>query len=42
MIKLITGFVLGVVVSTVGFTGLARVADRGVESIKQTSQEVAK
>jgi hypothetical protein len=42
MIKLIIGFVLGVVVSTVGFTGLARVADRGVESIKQTSQEVAK
>ena len=42
MIKLIIGFVLGVVVSTVGFTGLARVADRGGESIKQTSQEVAK
>ncbi len=42
MIKLIIGFVLGVVVSTIGFTGLARVADRGVESIKQTSQEVTK
>jgi hypothetical protein len=42
MIKLIIGFVLGVVVSTIGFTGLARVADRGVESIKQTSQEVSK
>jgi hypothetical protein len=40
--KLIIGFVLGVVVSTIGFTGLARVADRGVESIKQTSQEVSK
>jgi hypothetical protein len=40
--KLIIGFVLGVIVSTIGFTGLARVADRGVESIKQTSQEVAK
>ena len=42
MIKLIIGFVLGVVVSTIGFTGLARVADRGVEHLKQTSQEVAK
>jgi hypothetical protein len=42
MTKLIIGFVLGVIVSTIGFTGLARVADRGVESIKQTSQEVAK
>jgi hypothetical protein len=42
MTKLIIGFVLGVVVSTIGFTGLARVADRGVEHLKETSQEVAK
>ena len=42
MAKFIIGFVLGVVVSTIGFSGLARVADRGVESIKQTSQEVSK
>ena len=42
MTKLIVGFVLGVIVSTIGFSVLARVADRGVESIKQTSQEVAK
>jgi hypothetical protein len=40
--KFIVGFVLGVVVSTIGFTGLARVADRGVEQLKETSQEVAK
>jgi hypothetical protein len=40
--ELIVGFVLGVVVSTIGFTGLARVADRGVEHLKETSQEVAK
>lgn len=42
MTKLIIGFVLGVVVSTIGFSGLARVADRGVEHLKETSQEVAK
>jgi len=42
MTKLIVGFVIGVVVSTIGFTGLARVADRGVEHLKETSQEVAK
>ena len=42
MTKLIIGFVLGVIVSTIGFTGLARVADRGVEQLKETSQEVAK
>ena len=42
MTKFIVGFVIGVVVSTIGFTGLARVADRGVEHLKETSQEVAK
>jgi hypothetical protein len=42
MTKFIVGFVLGVIVSTIGFTGLARVADRGVEHLKETSQEVAK
>ena len=42
MTKFIVGFVLGVVVSTIGFTGLARVADRGVEQLKESSQEVAK
>ena len=42
MTKFVIGFVLGVVVSTIGFTGLACVADRGVEHLKETSQEVAK
>ena len=42
MTKFMFGFVLGVIVSTIGFAGLARVADRGVEHLKETSQEVAK
>ena len=42
MTKFVIGFVLGVVVSTIGFTGLARVADRGVEHLKETSQKVSK
>jgi hypothetical protein len=42
MSKFLTGFVLGIVVSTIGFSGLARMADRGVDQLKQTSQEVAK
>jgi hypothetical protein len=42
MTKFVVGFVLGVVVSTIGFTGLARVADRGVEQLKESSQEVVK
>lgn len=42
MSKFLTGFVLGIVVSTIGFSGLARMADRGVDQLKQTSQEVVK
>ena len=42
MTKFMFGFVLGVVVSSIGFTGLARVADRGVEHLKESSKEVAK
>ena len=42
MSRFITGFVLGIVVSTIGFLGLAQMANLGVEHLKQTSQEVAK
>lgn len=36
------GFILGVVVATVGFGGIARILDRGVESVKEHSQEYSK
>jgi hypothetical protein len=39
MTKLIIGFVLGLIVATVGFSGVARLLDSGVEVIKQKSQE---
>jgi hypothetical protein len=42
MRNLIVGFVLGLVVATVGFSGVARLLDRGVETIKIQSQELAK
>lgn len=41
MIKFVAGFVLGVVVTSVGFAGIARMLDRGVETIQQTSKELA-
>jgi hypothetical protein len=41
MINLVVGFVLGVAVCTVGFSGLARMADRGVEQIQETVKGVA-
>jgi capsular polysaccharide biosynthesis protein len=40
MMNLLIGFVLGVVVSTIGFTGVAQYADMGVEKIKEVTTEV--
>jgi hypothetical protein len=41
MSKLVIGFVLGLVVSTVGFSGIARMFDRGVQAIQTQSKELA-
>ena len=41
MRNLIIGFVLGLIVATVGFSGIARIMDRGVETIKNQSKELA-
>ena len=41
MSKIIIGFVLGVVVTSVGFSGIARMLDRGVQSIQTQSKELA-
>ena len=39
MIKFITGFVLGFIIATVGVTGIANMADKGVVSAKETLQQ---
>lgn len=41
MMKFIAGFVLGLVVSAVGFSGIARMFDRGVQTIQETSKDLA-
>lgn len=38
----IIGFILGVVVATVGFGGVTRILDKGVDTVKEQSQELAK
>lgn len=38
----IAGFIVGVVVATVGFGGVSRMLDRGIDTVKNTSQELAK
>jgi uncharacterized membrane protein YtjA (UPF0391 family) len=41
MTKFILGFVVGIVVASVGFGGIARIADRGVQTIQQQSRDLA-
>jgi hypothetical protein len=38
----IGGFILGVVVATVGFSGVARMLDNGIDTVKTQSKELAK
>jgi ATP/maltotriose-dependent transcriptional regulator MalT len=39
---MLIGFVLGLVVATVGFSGIARILDSSVETIKTHSKELAR
>jgi len=41
MSKLIIGFILGLVISAVGFSGIARMFDKGVQTIQTQSKELA-
>jgi hypothetical protein len=42
MLNFICGFILGIAACTVGFSGLAKLADKGVGTIQNTVNEVAK
>jgi hypothetical protein len=37
----VAGTVFGLVLATVGFSGITRMLDRGVDTIKSTSQELS-
>ena len=39
MRNLLIGFVLGIVVATVGFGGIAQLLDNGVEKVKQVTRD---
>jgi capsular polysaccharide biosynthesis protein len=41
MRNLVIGFVLGIVVATVGFSGVARMLDNGIGAVKTHSRELA-
>ena len=42
MSKLLIGFILGIVVSQVGFGGITRMLDNGVDKVKQVTIEQTK
>jgi hypothetical protein len=42
MRNFILGAVFGLILATVGFSGIARMLDKGVDTVKQQSQELAK
>ena len=42
MTKFLVGFIFGIVVSTVGFSGIAKMADNGVDKIKEVTVEQVK
>jgi len=42
MSKFVIGTVFGIVLATVGFGGIARMLDRGVDTVKTQTQEIAK
>ena len=42
MFNFISGIIVGIVVATAGFSGIAKMRDNGVEKIKNSVQEQAK
>ena len=42
MTKFIVGFICGLIVATVGFSGIARILDKGVDTVKEKSVEMSR
>jgi hypothetical protein len=42
MSKFIVGTIFGVVLSTVGVSGITRMLDKGVDTVKTQTQEIAR
>jgi hypothetical protein len=40
--QFIVGVIVGIVVATAGFSGIAKILDRGVEAVKTQTQELSK
>ena len=42
MINFIAGVIVGIVIATVGFSGITKMADKGVDKIKEVTVEQVK
>jgi hypothetical protein len=42
VIKFVVGVVVGIVICTVGFSGIARMIDNGVTKVQEVTKEAAK
>ena len=42
VIKFVAGVVVGIVICTVGFSGMARMLDNGVNKVQEVTKEAAK
>jgi len=42
MKNFVLGTIFGLILATVGFSGIARMLDRGIDTVKTQSQEMAK
>jgi len=40
--QFLIGIVVGIVIATVGLTGIAQIADKGVSKVQETVKEVAR
>ena len=38
----VLGTIVGLILATVGFSGIARIFDKGIDTVKTQSQELAK
>lgn len=42
MIRFVAGVVVGIMITSVGFAGIARMLDNGVSKVQEVSKEAAK
>ena len=42
MIRFLAGVIVGIMITTIGFGGIARIADNGVQKVQDISREAAK